>query len=513
MNQTTMPKERPPIGDDLLKAIQSKPQKDVHIHFMGICGTAMASLAGLIHSRGFRVTGSDQNVYPPMSTQLQDLGISIMNGYKKENLSLGTNNQPDLVIVGNVISRQYEEAQALLASDIPFTSLPQAMGALVIEDRHSIVVAGTHGKTTTTSINAYVADRLGLEPGFMIGGIPKNFGQSYRNPKGDWFVIEGDEYDTAFFDKVPKFIHYRPKSVILNSVEFDHADIYKDLEHVKQAFLRLLDLIPSGGVLVTCEDEETIRDLLARKKSDLQARGVKVITFGLERGEYRARSITAVPVKVEGSNETATRLGTRFEMTHPRGETVTVEIPMIGSYNVKNAMATLALWEHLGHPLEKVIPLLKGFAGVKRRQEVLGSPGGVTIIEDFAHHPTAVRETIKTVQTQYPNSQVYSIFEARSATSRRNVFQKEYADAFIDAGTQHLILPPPFNLQGLPEDQRFDTDLLLRTIQAKGVDAKVLPNVDEIVSNVKARAKSGDVVLVMSNGGFDGIYQKLLGAF
>ncbi len=508
-----MPKERPPIGDDLLKAIQSKPQKDVHIHFMGICGTAMASLAGLIHSRGFRVTGSDQNVYPPMSTQLQDLGISIMNGYKKENLSLGTNNQPDLVIVGNVISRQYEEAQALLASDIPFTSLPQAMGALVIEDRHSIVVAGTHGKTTTTSINAYVADRLGLEPGFMIGGIPKNFGQSYRNPKGDWFVIEGDEYDTAFFDKVPKFIHYRPKSVILNSVEFDHADIYKDLEHVKQAFLRLLDLIPSGGVLVTCEDEETIRDLLARKKSDLQARGVKVITFGLERGEYRARSITAVPVKVEGSNETATRLGTRFEMTHPRGETVTVEIPMIGSYNVKNAMATLALWEHLGHPLEKVIPLLKGFAGVKRRQEVLGSPGGVTIIEDFAHHPTAVRETIKTVQTQYPNSQVYSIFEARSATSRRNVFQKEYADAFIDAGTQHLILPPPFNLQGLPEDQRFDTDLLLRTIQAKGVDAKVLPNVDEIVSNVKARAKSGDVVLVMSNGGFDGIYQKLLGAF
>ncbi len=513
MNQTTMPRERPPIGDDLLKAIQSKPQKDVHIHFMGICGTAMASLAGLIHSRGFRVTGSDQNVYPPMSTQLQDLGISIMNGYKKENLSLGTNNEPDLVIVGNVISRQYEEAQALLASDIPFTSLPQAMGALVIEDRHSIVVAGTHGKTTTTSINAYVADRLGLEPGFMIGGIPKNFGQSYRNPKGDWFVIEGDEYDTAFFDKVPKFIHYRPKSVILNSVEFDHADIYKDLEHVKQAFLRLLDLIPSGGVLVTCEDEETIRDLLARRKSDLQARGVKVITFGLERGEYRARSITAVPVKVEGSNETATRLGTRFEMTLPRGEAVTVEIPMIGSYNVKNAMATLALWEHLGHPLEKVIPLLKGFAGVKRRQEVLGSPGGVTIIEDFAHHPTAVRETIKTVQTQYPNSQVYSIFEARSATSRRNVFQKEYADAFIDAGTQHLILPPPFNLQGLPEDQRFDTDLLLRTIQAKGVDAKVLPNVDEIVSNVKSRAKSGDVVLVMSNGGFDGIYQKLLGAF
>lgn len=517
MNQTPATKERPPVSDAFLKALQSKSPQNVHIHFMGICGTAMASLAGLIHSRGFKVTGSDQNVYPPMSTQLQNLGIPIMNGYKKENLAVGTSNQPDLVIVGNVISRQYEEAQALLASEIPFTSLPQAMGALVIENRHSIVVAGTHGKTTTTSINAYVADRLGLDPGFMIGGIPKNFGQSYRNPKGDWFVIEGDEYDTAFFDKVPKFIHYRPKSVILNSVEFDHADIYKDLEHVKQAFLRLLDLIPAGGVLVTCEDEETIRDLLARKKESLQARGVKVLTFGLERGEYRARAITAVPVKVDGSNETATRLGTRFELTRHTGSSeiavLTVEIPMIGSYNVKNAMATLALWEHLGYPLEKVIPLLKGFAGVKRRQEVLGSPGGVTIIEDFAHHPTAVRETIRTIQTQYPDSQVYSIFEARSATSRRNVFQQEYADAFIAAKTQHLILPPPFNLQGLPEDQRFDTDLLLRTIQAKGVDANVLPNVDEIVANVKTRAKSGDVVLVMSNGGFDGIYQKLLSAF
>lgn len=513
MNQTTKPTERQPVSDSLLRSIQAKTPGNVHIHFMGICGTAMASLAGLIHSRGFRVTGSDQNVYPPMSTQLQNLGISIMNGYKKENLGVGTSQQPDLVIVGNVISRQYEEAQALLASDIPFTSLPQAMGALVIEDRHSIVVAGTHGKTTTTSINAYVAERLGLEPGFMIGGIPKNFGQSYRNPKGDWFVIEGDEYDTAFFDKVPKFIHYRPKSVILNSVEFDHADIYKDLEHVKQAFLRLLDLIPEGGVLVTCEDEETIRDLLARKKDSLQARRVKVLTFGLERGDYRARAIAAVPVQVEGASEAANRLGTRFELIRPDGSTVTVEIPLIGSYNVKNALATLALWEHLGHPAEKVAPLLRGFAGVKRRQEVLGAPGGVTIIEDFAHHPTAVRETIRTVQTQYPNAQVYSIFEARSATSRRNVFQREYADAFIDAQTQHLILPPPFNLQGLPEDQRFDTDLLLRTIHSKGVDAEVLPNVDEIVANVKSRAKPGDVVLVMSNGGFDGIYQKLLSAF
>ncbi len=476
----------------------------------------MASLAGLIQSRGYKVTGSDQNVYPPMSIQLESLGIPIMSGYKKENLAVGTSQQPDLVIVGNVISRQYDEAQALLASQIPYTSLPQAMGALVIEDRHSIVVAGTHGKTTTTSLNAYVADRLGLDPGFMIGGIPKNFGQSYRNPRGKWFVIEGDEYDTAFFDKVPKFIHYRPSSVILNSVEFDHADIYRDLEHVKEAFLRLIDLLPENGALVACEDEETIRDLLARRRDSLRKKNIRVITFGLTNGQYQARSISFVPIRIAhnlGQIESANRLGTRFELTRPNGNPIFVEIPMIGSYNVKNAMATIALWETLGYPAESIVPILKDFTGVKRRQEVLGCPGGVTIIEDFAHHPTAVRETIKCIQTQYPDSEVFSVFEARSATSRRNVFQQEYADAFISAGTKHLILPPPFNLQSLPEEQRFDIEKLLKTIREGGVEAKLLSNVNAIVSDIQARAKPGDVVLVMSNGGFDGIYQKLLSAF
>lgn len=469
----------------------------------------MASLAGLLHSRGFKITGSDQNVYPPMSTQLNGLGIAIMNGYKRENLA----QRPDLVIVGNVVSKKHEEAQALLESDIPFTSLPQAMGSLVIENRHCIVVAGTHGKTTTTALNSFIANELRLKPGFMIGGIPKNFGQSYRNADGKWFVIEGDEYDTAFFDKVPKFIHYRPQSVILNSVEFDHADIYRDLEHVKQAFLMLLDLIPSGGVLVTCEDEETIRDLLSRRTSELEKRDIAIKTFGLHRGAYRASGLEAVPVAITGSNEVATRMGTRFTLTRPTGPPIEIEIPMIGSYNVKNAIASIALWEHLGYPAEKTAPLLKGFAGVKRRQEVLGSPGGVTIIEDFAHHPTAVRETIKTVQAQYPKANVFSVFEARSATSRRSVFQTEYAEAFIDARTQCLLLPPPFNLASLPEAERFSTDLLLSTIRSKGVDAKVLENVDAIVGNLKSRAKPGDVILVMSNGGFDGIYQKLLDAF
>lgn len=499
-NQTEKGVERSPTADIRLKT-------GAHVHFMGICGTAMASLAGLLHSRGFKVTGSDQNVYPPMSTQLESLGIKIMQGYKKENLAV----KPDFVIVGNVISRTFEEAQALLASDIPFASLPQAMGALVIENRHSIVVAGTHGKTTTTAMIAFLADRLGLKPGFMVGGIPKNFGQSYRFAEGDWFVIEGDEYDTAFFDKGPKFVHYRPQSVILNSVEFDHADIYRDLEHVKESFLKLIDLIPKGGVLVACEDEESIRDLLSRRREALEAKGVRVITFGLTNGEYRASDLKAVPVVTKGSTEFATRLGTSFAYNHiPSGASFTVEIPMIGSYNVKNALASLALWEHLGFSADKVAPLFLGFEGVKRRQEVLGTPGGITVIEDFAHHPTAVRETIRTVQMQYPKAHVFSIFEARSATSRRNVFQKEYADAFIDAGTQSLLLPPPFNLAGLPEAERFSTDTLMAELHGKKIDARLLGGVDEIVRDVKSRAKPGDVVLVMSNGGFEGIYQKLL---
>ncbi|MDX9732280.1 MAG: Mur ligase domain-containing protein, partial [Bdellovibrionales bacterium] len=466
-----------------VSSLELKP--GAHVHFMGICGTAMASLAGLLHSRGFKVTGSDQNVYPPMSTQLQSLGITIMQGYKKENLSP----RPDLVIVGNVISRQSEEAQALLATDIPYTSLPQALGALVIENRHSIVVAGTHGKTTSTAMNAYLAERLGLQPGFMIGGIPKNFGQSYRNAEGDWFVIEGDEYDTAFFDKVPKFVHYRPRSVILNSVEFDHADIYRDLDHVKESFFKLLDLIPQGGRLIACEDEETIRDLLAKRRDALKARDVRVITFGLERGDYRAQNITSVPLstplKDKHDSAKALRLGTRFDLVRPTGPTIPITLPTIGTYNVKNAMASIALWESLGFSAEKVIPLFLGFEGVKRRQEIIGTPGGVTVIEDFAHHPTAVRETIRTVQTQYPNAHVFSVFEARSATSRRNVFQNEYASAFIGARTQDLLLPPPFNLQGLPEDHRFSTEKLLDQLQAEQIKARVLPDVDHIVAEIQ----------------------------
>jgi UDP-N-acetylmuramate: L-alanyl-gamma-D-glutamyl-meso-diaminopimelate ligase len=463
---------------------------------MGICGTAMASLAGLLKDRGFNVTGSDQNVYPPMSTQLEHMGIKIMEGYRRENLK----NKPDLVIVGNVISRSFDEAQALLESEIPFTSLPSAMGQLVIDHRHSIVVSGTHGKTTTTSLMAWITDQMDLKPGFMIGGIPKNFAQSYRVPEGDWFVIEGDEYDTAFFDKVPKFVHYRPRSVILTSVEFDHADIYRDLEHVKEAFLMLLKLIPENGVLVTNAEDENITDLLGREKASLNSGGRRVVTFGLERGDYTARNIVQ------------TALGTDFEI-HRNGHAVSkIKMQMIGDYNVKNALAAFALCETLGEKdgfkLDKVVRAIESFQGVKRRQEIIGRPGDITIIEDFAHHPTAVKQTIETVQKRYPKSRVFSVFEPRSATSRRSVFQKEYTEAL---GAGHaVIIPPAFNQASIAEGQRFSSEKLVEDLKKRGVDASLSSDVDSIVATLKSKARAGDVILVMSNGGFGGIYEKLL---
>lgn len=463
-----------------------------HVHLMGICGTAMASLAGLLQERGYKVTGSDQNVYPPMSTQLERIGIAIMEGYRRENLR----QRPDLVIVGNVITRRHEEAVALLESDIPFTSLPSAMGQLVIGHRHSIVVAGTHGKTTTTSMMSWIADQQGLKPGFMIGGIPKNFGQSYRVPEGDWFVIEGDEYDTAFFDKVPKFLHYRPRSVILTSVEFDHADIYRDLEHVKEAFAQLIELIPDGGALVTAAEDTNIKDLLAREKNRLSEAGCRVVSYGLEQGDYTARAIQASASETE------------FEV-HRAGKTPQkIKMSIIGEYNVKNALAAFALSETLGFDMVKVVRALEMFQGVKRRQEIIGRPNDITIIEDFAHHPTAVRQTIETIQRRYPNARVHSVFEPRSATSRRNVFQNEYAEAL---GVAHAVfLPQPFNQASIPEGQRFSSEKLLADLQGKGVDAHLCADVDAIVAELKRRAGPGDVILIMSNGGFGGIYDKLL---
>ena len=462
-----------------------------HIHMIGICGTAMASLAGLLKDRGFRVTGSDSNSYPPMSTQLENLKIPILTPYKKENL----NPRPDFVIVGNVISANNEEAQELQKLGLPFTSLPKAMGEFIIENRNCVCISGTHGKTTTTSLMSWVLDQAGLKPGFMIGGIPKNFAQSFRNPEGNYFVIEGDEYDTAYFDKVPKFIHYKPKHVILTSIEFDHADIYKDLNAVKAAFSRLIRIIPREGHLVCWGEDSNIKDLLEQSNTK------NVFTYGFKNSHFI----------IEKLNNPGAAIETHFQIkkgTEVLGPFVTT---MSGDYNLLNAASVIILCYLLKVDIESVKKSMQSFEGVKRRQEILGEPGGVLVIEDFAHHPTAVRETLKGIAKQYQGRKIFAVFEPRSATSRRKIFQKDYAEAFQSA--QEILLAKAFDQTKIDEEDRFSTEELVNDLKKKNKSAACFDNADQIVTNLKSRAKSGDLILIMSNGGFDGIYQKIIKSF
>lgn len=458
-----------------------------HVHLMGICGTAMASLAGLLKESGYKVTGSDQNVYPPMSTQLESLGIPIMEGYRSENL----NPRPDLVIVGNVIRRDYDEAQALLNSDIPYTSLPKALGDFVIAGRKSLVVTGTHGKTTTTSLLAWVAQSCGIEAGFLIGGIPLNFQKSFRRPKDPYFIIEGDEYDTAFFDKVPKFIHYRPEHVILSSIEFDHADIYKDLNDVKTAFRKLLELIPEDGTLVYHAEDPNILDLLPATSCK------NLISYGLNSGDFKA----VERMSLAGRNH--------FSVEYKNQKVADVALKMFGAHNTLNALSVFALTHALGWNLTGRLQGLSSFLGVKRRQESIGEPRGIKLIEDFAHHPTAVRLTIESMKEQYNQGQkVIAVFEPRSATSRRKVFQKEYAEAFAAADV--AVIAEAYDQSHIPEEQRFSSGRLVKDLENQNVKALLGRNTEELIQHIKSSARPGDVVLLMSNGGFGGIYSKLI---
>ncbi|MES3039063.1 MAG: UDP-N-acetylmuramate:L-alanyl-gamma-D-glutamyl-meso-diaminopimelate ligase [Bdellovibrionota bacterium] len=457
-----------------------------HIHLMGICGTAMGSLAGLLQVQGFKVTGSDTSPYPPMSTQLEKLGIPIMIGYKPENLKP----KPDFVIVGNVVSANNPEAQEVNRLGIPFTSLPKAMGEFIIQDRHCVCISGTHGKTTTTSVAAWMFDQLGLNPGFLIGGVPKNFDLSFRIPTGNYFIIEGDEYDTAYFDKVPKFIHYKPRSVILTSVEFDHADIYKDLDDVKSAFKRLLKLVPDDGVFIYWAEDANIKDILKSHQPK------QIRSYGLNEGDYQAKNsreengFTVFDVQFKGENLGTFRSG------------------LSGSYNVLNCLSLITLAHFHGFNLEKVKRALESFEGVKRRQEIRGEPGGRLLIEDFAHHPTAVKKTVEGIIKRYPGRRVFSIFEPRSATSRRKIFQREYVEAFLTSS--EIILAEPFDQSKITETDRFSTQELKADLEAKGKRAHCFQKAAEIVDFLKSESKPGDILLVMSNGGFDGIYEKIL---
>ncbi len=457
-----------------------------HVHLMGICGTAMGSFAGLLKESGFHITGSDTNIYPPMSDQLKALGIEIKQGYVKENLDP----KPDYVIVGNVITRKYEEAQALLKSDIPYSSFPKSIGDFLIEGKKSVVLCGTHGKTTSTSMAAWVAESMGEKPGFLVGGIPLNFQKSFQVPDGDIFIIEGDEYDTAFFDKVPKFNHYHPKYVVLTSVEFDHVDIYKDLGAVLDAFKQLMERLPEDGVLMINGTDQNISKIIEYTK----CKNIK--TYGFGDFDY---SVSNIQWSQNGVEFDILKHGKK--LAHPK-------LNVIGDYNILNALSIFGLYLEMGFSKEKIVQGLETFQGVKRRQEIIGTPNGVTLIDDFAHHPTAVQLTVEAVQKRYLGQKVFSVFEPRSATSRRNVFEEEYFQAFQVA--DHLLLPEVFNKDVLEEDERLPLDKIIGKLKALGKDVQKFDSVDEIVSYLKESAKSGDVILIMSNGGFDGIYKKLL---
>lgn len=456
-----------------------------HIHLMGICGTAMASLAGLLKERGYKVTGSDRNVYPPMSTFLESQGIEIMQDYKAENLVP----QPDFVVVGNVISKHYEEAQALLKTDIPYASLPETLRDVVIEDRHSIVVAGTHGKTTTTSMAAWVCQQEKLDPGFLIGGIAKNFSQSFQNPKGHHFVIEGDEYDTAFFAKVPKFLFYKPRSVILSSIEFDHADIYNDLDDVLKAFRSLLEIIPKDdGLLVYNAEDKNIPKILETYPG-------KKVSYGFNQGDWTTDNISFL------------RKGLEFDVLYKGKQQETILVPMFGQYNITNALSVYALSKELGFKLD-LKETFANFKGVKRRQELIGEPNGVQVIEDFAHHPTAVKSTIESFKKREDAGKLFVIFEPRSNTSRRNIFQEEYTQALKPADV--VLISEPFQgTSSLEENQRLNVGHIVSEV-SKENKAASFKDVEEAIDVVKGAAQPGDTVLIMSNGGFQGIYQKIL---
>jgi len=463
----------------------------MHYHLIGICGTAMASLAGMLQARGHQVTGSDENVYPPMSTMLKSLGIEIRRGYDAANLTPA----PDCVVVGNAIPRGNPELEATLNRRLLYRSLPDVLKKEFIRDRRSLVVAGTHGKTTTTSLAAWVVDQAGLNPSFLVGGVVQNFGVSFRVTDSDYFIIEGDEYDTAYFDKGPKFMHYLPEIAVVNNIEFDHADIYKDLDAVKLAFRRLMNLVPGNGKLIVGWDSPPVRDVVASFGARLFT---QLETFGTcDDAKWQARDINFS----EGL--------TRFSVGRDGARWAEFSTPLIGEFNVRNCLAVIVAAEAWGIERETVAAALATFKSVRRRLEVRGEVKGITVIDDFAHHPTAVRETLAALRLKYRDRRLIAVFEPRSRTSCHATFQQNYIDAFAPA--DYVIVSRVYDAQRAAEmGGVLDIEKLIEDIAAQNKPASAITEVDEIVRKLKGELRAGDVVAIMSNGAFGGIHEILL---
>jgi UDP-N-acetylmuramate: L-alanyl-gamma-D-glutamyl-meso-diaminopimelate ligase len=460
------------------------------IHLVGVAGTGMGAFAGMLKTAGYEVTGSDDNVYPPMSDMLREWGISVMTPYAAENIDRA---RPDLVIIGNVIRRVNPEATAVRERRIPQMSFPAAMGALVLADRHSIVVVGTHGKTTTAALMAHVLVAAGTDPSFLVGGVTANYVGNFRLGHGPYVVVEGDEYDTAYFDKGPKFLHYRARTALLTSVEFDHADIYRDMAHYESAFERFAQTLPPDGLLAVCA---SYPNAVAVANA---ASAARVVTYAATaRADYAACDVRFGPE------------GARFEVTEPAGGSGALLLPMSGYHNVENAVGVYAAARALGLTSRHIAEGFASFKGVKRRQEIRAEIGGVLVIDDFAHHPTAVRETIDAIRLRYPDRRLWAVFEPRSNTSRRNIHQQEYAEAF--GGAQRATLKVPEHHDKVPIDEELSVPAVVEALQRRGIAADASPDVAELVQLVAGEAAAGDVVLVMSNGAFGGFIPSLLAA-
>ncbi|MCP4119440.1 MAG: UDP-N-acetylmuramate:L-alanyl-gamma-D-glutamyl-meso-diaminopimelate ligase [Desulfobacteraceae bacterium] len=461
------------------------PETVKKIHMIAACGTGMGALACMLQDMGYEVTGTDQDVYPPMSDFLEHKGIRLIKGFHPDNLDPET----DLVIVGNAVFRTNPEAVATMERKIPYCSMPQALNRFAAAGKKIILVTGTHGKTTTSSLMAHVLNEAGFDPSFMIGGIVKDFNGNYRIGKGDYIVIEGDEYDTAFFDKGPKFMHYDPHVTIMTGVEFDHADIFRDLDHVKSVFRDFMKKLAPESLAVAFDDDPNLNEILSFGECGIQR-------YGDDAGDWSCTDLKAEDGK------------SVFSIKNPGGEELTFTTPMMGHHNIMNALAVIAASKRINIPDERLASALDSFSGVRRRQEVRGVKNGVTVMDDFAHHPTAVRETLKAVGPFYRDGRIIAVFEPRTNSSMRAVFQKVYPACFD--GADLVCVRRPSKIEKIPLEERLSPEKLVADMCERGTDAHLFNDTDDIINFLAQRAEKNDLVLIMSNGGFDNIHQRLL---
>ena len=456
------------------------------IYLIAICGTGMASLAGLLQKSGYLVTGSDANIYPPMSTLLKSSGIDIKPGYQRKNITADI----DQVIVGNAVSKDNPEVLAVQEKGIPYISFPEAIKKFYLKNQKSLVVTGTHGKTTTTALLSWVLHSAKRKPGFMVGGWMKNFDGNHAIPEGEFFVSEGDEYDTAFFDKGPKFLHYSPFASILTGIEFDHADIYRDLDHIKDSFRKFVNIIHPSGFLLAAFSDKNVQDVLTDASCQVETYGFSSSADWVI-GDYKF---------VSGKGY--------FTLSHQNVNVANFNLPMIGRHNIQNATSVAVMSLKLGLTTQEIQEGFHTFKGIKRRQEVLGVKNGVIVIDDFAHHPTAIQLTLEGIKEAYPGQRIWAIFEPRSATCKRKVFEDRLPKSFTPADL--VIIADLFAPDKIDPKDRLNPELVVENINNDGGDAYFIPDTEALINKLITECRPKDVLLIMSSGGFSGIHQKLI---